>query len=102
MNDASDKNSFAHGLDQTLATFGRADILINGAGVNAATPFFDIKIDEFNDIIKSQINSTLFGCQVFGEYMLDQGKGSILIFPLRRQAHHYQRLFPIQSPKLVF
>ena len=75
---ASNKASFAHGLDQTVATFGRADILINGAGINAPTPFLDITIDEFNDVMKSQITSTLFGCQVFGDYMLDQGKGAII------------------------
>ena len=76
--DASDKNAFADGLDQTLAAFGRADILINGAGINAPTPFLDITIDEFNDVMKSQITSTLLGCQVFGRHMLDQGKGSII------------------------
>ena len=76
--DASDKNAFADGLDQTLAAFGRADILINGAGINAPTPFLDITIDEFNDVMKSQVTSTLRGCQVFGRHMLDQGKGSII------------------------
>ena len=76
--DASDKASFAHGLDQTVAAFGQADILINGAGINAPSPFLDITIDEFNDVMKSQITSTLFGCQVFGDYMLDQGKGAII------------------------
>lgn len=76
--DASNKVSFAHGLDQTVAAFGRVDILINGAGINAPTPFLDITIDEFNDVMKSQITSTLFGCQVFGDYMLDQGKGAII------------------------
>jgi NAD(P)-dependent dehydrogenase (short-subunit alcohol dehydrogenase family) len=76
--DASDKNAFADGLDQTLAAFGRADILINGAGINAPTPFLDITIDEFNDVMKSQITSTLLGCQVFGRHMLDHGKGAII------------------------
>ena len=76
--DASDKNAFANGLDQTLAAFGRADILINGAGINAPTPFLDITIDEFNDVMKSQITSTLLGCQVFGRHMLDHGKGAII------------------------
>ena len=76
--DASDKASFAHGLDRTVTAFGRVDILINGAGINAPTPFLDITIDEFNDVMKSQITSTLFGCQVFGNYMLDQGKGAII------------------------
>ena len=76
--DASDKNAFAYGLDQTLAAFGQADILINGAGINAPTPFLDISIDEFNDVMKSQITSTLLGCQIFGRHMLDQGKGAII------------------------
>ena len=76
--DVSDKNAFANGLDQTLTAFGRADILINGAGINAPTPFLDISIDEFNDVMKSQITSTLLGCQVFGQHMLDQGKGAII------------------------
>ena len=76
--DASDKNSFTSGLDQTLAAFGRADVLINGAGINAPTPFLEITIDEFNDVMKSQITSTLLGCQIFGNYMLEQGKGTII------------------------
>ena len=42
--DASDESSFAFGLDKTLDTFGRADILINGAGINAATPFWISKL----------------------------------------------------------
>ena len=76
--DASDKNAFTYGLDQTLDAFGRADILINGAGINSPTPFLDITIDEFNDVMNSQITSTLLGCQIFGRHMLDQGKGSII------------------------
>ena len=52
--------------------------MINGAGINAPTPFLDIEIDEFQAVMNSQITSTLFGCQVFGEYMLAQGKGSII------------------------
>ena len=76
--DASDKNAFADGLDQTLAAFDRADVLINGAGINAPTSFLDITIDEFNDVMKSQITSTLLGCQIFGRHMLDQGKGAII------------------------
>ena len=76
--DATDKGSFKFGLAKTVDVFGGADILINGAGINAPTPFLDIEIDEFQDVMNSQITSTLLGCQVFGEYMLAQGKGSII------------------------
>ncbi len=76
--DATSKDAFKDGLTTTIDAFGQADILINGAGINAATPFLDIELDEFYDVINSQITSTLLGCQVFGEYMLTQGKGSII------------------------
>ena len=52
--DASDKNSFLDGLNQTLATFGRADFN-KWRRINAPTLLLDITIDEFNDIMKSQI-----------------------------------------------
>jgi NAD(P)-dependent dehydrogenase (short-subunit alcohol dehydrogenase family) len=76
--DASNKASFQGGLDATLTAFGRADILINGAGINAPTPFLEIELDEFHAVMNSQLTSTLLGCQVFGAFMLEQGKGSII------------------------
>lgn len=76
--DATDKASFRAALNVTLDAFGRADILINGAGINAPTPFLDIELEEFHEVMNSQITSTLLGCQVFGAHMLEQGKGSII------------------------
>lgn len=76
--DVSSKDAFKEGLKATIDAFGRADILINGAGINAPTPFLDIELDEYHAVMNSQIISTLLGCQVFGEYMLGQGKGSII------------------------
>ena len=76
--DASDKDAFKAGLAKTIDTYGHADILINGAGINAPTPFLEIDLEEFNAVMNSQITSTLFGCQVFGEHMLKRGKGTII------------------------
>lgn len=65
-------------LAAALETFGRLDFLINGAGVNQPTPFFDITIDEWNRILAVQLTGTMLGCQVFGKHMVSQGSGAIL------------------------
>ena len=54
------------------------DNLINGAGINSPVPFLDITEDDWMAVMNSQINATFLGCQVFGEQMLRQKKGSII------------------------
>ena len=52
--------------------------LSTGAGVNSATPYLEIEEDEFDKIIRSNLNGTHFSCQVFGKAMLEAGGGAIL------------------------
>ena len=65
-------------LADVLAKFDRVDILVNGAGVNSATPFFDIPEDEFDRIINVNLKGLLLACQVFGRHMVEKGGGSII------------------------
>jgi len=58
--------------------FEGIDILINGAGINAPTPFFDIPPDEWHSVIASHVTGTLFACQVFGKHMVEKQSGSII------------------------
>lgn len=76
--DVANKIHHQDALGAILAEFGSLDILVNGAGINGPTPFFDIQLDEWNAILASQITGTFLGCQVFGAYMVEQGKGSII------------------------
>lgn len=65
-------------LKKIIATFGKVDILVNGAGINGPTPFLEIELNEWHAILDSQITGTFLGCQVFGKHMLSNGKGSII------------------------
>ena len=76
--DVSKKEDHYEVLKKIINKFGRLDILINGAGTNGSTPFLEIKKDEWDGIMDSQIKGTFYGCQVFGEYMLTNKKGSII------------------------
>src|SRR5204863_2169498 len=50
--EASEKAALQQLLDTVLKRSGRIDIVVNGAGVNSATPFLDIAEDEFDRIVK--------------------------------------------------
>jgi NAD(P)-dependent dehydrogenase (short-subunit alcohol dehydrogenase family) len=65
-------------LADVLAKFQRVDILVNGAGVNSPTPFFDISEDEFDKIIAVNLRGLLLACQIFGKHMVERGSGSII------------------------
>lgn len=66
--------------DEVLKKFKTVDVLLNGAGTNAPTPFLEISEEEMERIIAVNLKGTVFGCQVFGETMIAQKKGSIINF----------------------
>jgi len=76
--DVTRKEDHLRALEAVLARFGRVDIFVNGAGINAPTPFLEITLEEWHRVLDSQITGTMLGCQVFGAQMLKQGKGSII------------------------
>ncbi len=65
--------------DAVLKKSGRIDIVVNGAGINSATPFFDITEEEFDRIVRVNFKGVFLGCQVFGKYLVDRGQGGSII-----------------------
>jgi len=78
--DVTSKKDLVRCRDEILKRHGRVDLLLNGAGSNAPTPFFDISAEEIQRIIGVNLVATLFGCQVFGQAMVSQHSGSIINF----------------------
>ena len=77
--EASSKAELQGLLDAVLARSGRVDIVVNGAGVNSATPFLDITEDEFDRILRVNLKGVFLGCQVFGRHLVETGKGGSII-----------------------
>lgn len=65
-------------LADVLARFSRVDVLMNGAGVNSATPFFDISEEEMDRILTVNLKGLMMACQIFGKHMVEQKSGSII------------------------
>ena len=56
-----------------------AHVLVNGAGVNSATPFLEISEEEWERILDVNLRSVRLACQVVGKDMLERGtRGSII------------------------
>ena len=65
-------------LVETLGTQGRVDMLVNGAGVNSASTYFEATDDAWDRVIDSNLKAVHWGCQVFGQHMSEAGGGAIL------------------------
>ncbi|MEO6873237.1 MAG: SDR family oxidoreductase [Opitutaceae bacterium] len=65
--------------DAVVKKSGGIDIVINGAGINSATPFFDITEEEFDRVMRVDLKSVFLGCQVFGQYLIERGSGGSII-----------------------
>jgi len=76
--DAVERASVEALLDATINARGRADILVNCAGVNSSVPYFDIPDDDFDKVLDTNLKSTHIGCQIFGAHMAAGGGGAIL------------------------
>ena len=77
--DATSKTDLVRALDTVQREFGRVDILINAAGVNSTTPFFEISEEEWHRILDIDLKSVFLACQVFGKAMVDSGRGGSII-----------------------
>jgi NAD(P)-dependent dehydrogenase (short-subunit alcohol dehydrogenase family) len=76
---AAVKADLESALAATLERFGRVDILLNAAGVNSGTPFFDIAEEEWHRILDIDLKSVFLACQVFGKAMVEAGRGGSII-----------------------
>ena len=77
--DVGETESLQSLLDHVVERSGKVDILVNGAGINSPTPFFDIPADEFQRIFDVNLKAVFLACQTFGKHMVERGEGGSII-----------------------
>jgi NAD(P)-dependent dehydrogenase (short-subunit alcohol dehydrogenase family) len=77
--DVSIRAELASLVEAIVSSHGRIDILVNGAGVNSATPFLDITDEELASIVDANLLAVIRSCQEFGRHFVSRpGGGSII------------------------
>jgi NAD(P)-dependent dehydrogenase (short-subunit alcohol dehydrogenase family) len=71
--DVTSRESLQKLLTEVVDRSGKCEILVNGAGINSATPFLDIAEDEYDRILEVNTKGVFLSCQVFGAYFLENG-----------------------------
>ena len=66
-------------LARVLEKSGRVDVVVNGAGMNSATPFLEIEESEWDRIFEVNLKGVFMACQIFGKYLVDRGQGGSII-----------------------
>ena len=61
---------------RVLASHGRIDVLVNGAGLNSATPFLEISDEELERMVAVNQLGVMRACQEFGRYFVERAESS--------------------------
>jgi len=65
-------------LERVLSVVSRLDIMVNNAARTVSRPFWEIEQEEWDDVLAVNLRGVLFGCQLAGARMRDQGWGRIV------------------------
>jgi NAD(P)-dependent dehydrogenase (short-subunit alcohol dehydrogenase family) len=76
--DIAQRSSLERLLADTVAAFGKVDVLVNCAGITKRVPSLEINEQDWDAILDTNLTGTLRACQVFGRAMLERGRGSII------------------------
>ncbi|MBU8906347.1 SDR family oxidoreductase [Desertibacillus haloalkaliphilus] len=77
--DVSSRQSVEELANEIEAWAGGWDILLNAPGKNSPTPFFDLEMDEWDDIMDVNLKGLVLTTQVFAKRMIEQERqGSII------------------------
>ena len=65
-------------VNSTVSQFGRIDILINNAGTSWGAPVEEMKLEQWNKVIETNLTGTFLFSQAVGKIMVPQRHGKII------------------------
>lgn len=76
--DVKSQGSIQEMVDATVSEFGRIDILINNAGISWGAPVEQMRLEDWNKVIETNLTGTFLCSQAVGKIMIGQKQGKII------------------------
>jgi NAD(P)-dependent dehydrogenase (short-subunit alcohol dehydrogenase family) len=73
--DVKNPDSIQEMVEATLSRFGRIDVLINNAGISWGAPVEEMRLEDWNKVIETNLTGTFLCAQAVGKVMIRQGRG---------------------------
>ena len=77
--DVANEEDVRNLLQETIKRFESIDVLVNNAGIFPFTLLKDMKIDDFDKVIATNLRGVFFTVKFVSEQMIKQGKGGKII-----------------------
>lgn len=77
--DVTDRSSLESLCKQTVDKHGHVDVLVNCAGVNSASSYEEVKDEDWDRVIDSNLKAVHWGCQIFAPVMSAQEHGGSIL-----------------------
>lgn len=66
-------------IDTVVRKYGRIDVLINNAGIVTFSSLHDLTLEEYEEVMNTNLRSAVFASKFALEYMLKQETGGVII-----------------------
>lgn len=77
--DVGDRHSIEEAFNQAEAAFGYVDVLVNNAGIGLSAPFLNLKEEDWDKVMNTNLKGAFLVAQEAAKRMNEQGKhGSII------------------------
>jgi 3-hydroxybutyrate dehydrogenase len=76
--DVTDEGAVKQGVETTVATFGRIDILVSNAGIQIVHPLEEFSFDEWRRMLAIHVDAAFLATRACLPHMYRQGSGSLI------------------------
>lgn len=79
LGDMTDERDIGRVHAEVMRRYGKVDVLLYCPGVNSATPFFELEMEEWDHIMDVNVKGAIRMCQQFGQSMIGGSRGGSII-----------------------